>query len=441
MIKTVIGFFCSVNMGANCCIAAKQRPEPCATPVEVSSYRNIRQSPSWSFRWDNRTHIEDIMEIPTNFSNHSSGSIRPETKSGSIAPTEGFSNGGSPSDLFHKVKWHKSEKKMGTSKIAQFDPRDRSTASNSSPEAKLCRKSLDMVSVASDTKTSMSVPSTPPIVSRADPSSSTGHSLPMDPDSMRKARRSPGYQLYRQVSDSKIPSLRSLNESSSPEGRPSSSMLSVCSNDLSAAGSHGESSDGWSMRTFSEMVASSRRERWSVDSELLGSASSKMTRSSASNPTTLPPDQEVCKLCLKLLKERTAWNAQDLGVVAVLLCGHVYHAKCLDRVTAEAEKYDPPCPVCTHGEQHTVKLFGKLESKIKNKMPQNVIVDGDQEGSSKLLQKSRREPKLGASSSMKGPFSRPFLKRHFSIGSRPPRLVSESESTGKKGFWARHWRE
>ncbi|KQK03731.1 hypothetical protein BRADI_2g09520v3 [Brachypodium distachyon] len=239
MIKTVIGFFCSVNMGANCCIAAKQRPEPCATPVEVSSYRNIRQSPSWSFRWDNRTHIEDIMEIPTNFSNHSSGSIRPETKSGSIAPTEGFSNGGSPSDLFHKVKWHKSEKKMGTSKIAQFDPRDRSTASNSSPEAKLCRKSLDMVSVASDTKTSMSVPSTPPIVSRADPSSSTGHSLPMDPDSMRKARRSPGYQLYRQVSDSKIPSLRSLNESSSPEGRPSSSMLSVCSNDLSAAGSHG----------------------------------------------------------------------------------------------------------------------------------------------------------------------------------------------------------
>uniref|UniRef100_A0A8R7TUY9 Uncharacterized protein n=1 Tax=Triticum urartu TaxID=4572 RepID=A0A8R7TUY9_TRIUA len=288
-------------MGANCCIAAKQRPQPCIIPVEVSAYRNVRHSPSWSFRWDNRTHIEDIMEIPTFLSNHSSGSIRPETKSGSIAPIEGFSNGGSPSELFHKVKWQKSEKKMETSKVAQSDPRDRPTASNSSPEAKLCRKSLDMVSVASDTKASTSVPSTPPVVSRADPSSSRGHSLGMDTDSMRKARRSPGYQLYRQVSDSKIPSLRSLNESNSPEGRPSSSMLSVCSNDLSVAGSHGESSDGWSMRTFSEMVASSQRERWSIDSELLGSVSSKMTRSNASNHTTVSPDQEKLRNMILLV--------------------------------------------------------------------------------------------------------------------------------------------
>lgn len=118
-----IDFFCSADMGANCCIAAKQRPQPCIIPVEVSAYRNVRHSPSWSFRWDNRTHIEDIMEIPTFLSNHSSGSIRPETKSGSIAPTEGFSNGGSPSELFHKVKWQKSEKKMETSKVAQSDPR------------------------------------------------------------------------------------------------------------------------------------------------------------------------------------------------------------------------------------------------------------------------------------------------------------------------------
>lgn len=297
--------------------------------------------------------------------------------------------------------------------------------------------------MASDSKMSISVPSTPPAISRADPSSSSrGHSLPTDADSMRKARRSPGYQLYRQVSDSKIPSLRSLNEGASPEGRPSSSMLSVCSNDLSAVGSHGESSDGWSMRTFSEMVASSQRERWSVDSELLGSVSSKMTRSNASNnPTTHSPDQEVCKLCLKLLKERSTWNAQELAVVAVLLCGHVYHADCLDSLTAEADKYDPPCPVCTHGEKCTVKLFGKLESKTKNKIPKNVIVDVNLDGSSEHQKGSRREPRLGTSSSLKGSFSRPFLRRHFSIGSRPSQSISESESARKKGFWARHWRE
>uniref|UniRef100_A0A0A9BBG7 RING-type domain-containing protein n=1 Tax=Arundo donax TaxID=35708 RepID=A0A0A9BBG7_ARUDO len=429
-------------MGANCCIAAKERTQPCVTPLEVSAYRNIRHSPSWSFRWDNRTHIEDIMDIPTMFSNHSSGSIRPETKSGSIAPTEGLSNGNSPSYVFQRAKWHKSDKKVETSKAIAADPRaDRSTASNSSPEVKLSRKSIDMISVASDSKASISVPSTPPLVSRADASSSRGHSQPVDSDSMKKARRSPGYQLYRQVSDSKIPSLRSLSEINSPEGRPSSSMLSVCSNDLSAAGSHGESSDGWSMRTFSEMVATSQRERWSIDSELLGSISSKMTRSSALNPSALPPDQEVCKLCLKLLKERSTWNAQELAVVAVLLCGHVYHADCLDSITMEADKYDPPCPVCTHGEKCTAKLFGKLESKTKNKLPKNVVVDIDLDGNNKHHKKSRREPRLRTSSSMKVPFSRPFLKRHFSIGSRPPRVASESESTRKKGFWTRHWRE
>ncbi|KAL6627651.1 hypothetical protein ACP70R_031377 [Stipagrostis hirtigluma subsp. patula] len=428
-------------MGANCCIAAKERTQPCVTPVEVSAYRNVRHSPSWSFRWDNRTHIEDIMELPTLFSNHSSGSIRHETKSGSVAPSEGLSNGNSPSDAFHRAKWHKSDKKVETSKVTKADPRaDHSTASNSSPEAKLSRKSLDMSSAASDSKRSISVPSTPPLVSGADASSSRGHSQPTDLDSMKKARRSPGYQLYRQVSDSKIPSLRSLNEISSPEGRPSSSMLSVCSNDLSAAGSHGESSDGWSMRTFSEMVATSQRERWSLDSELLGSVSSKMTRSSASNPTAVPPDQEVCKLCLKLLKERSSWNAQELAVVAVLLCGHVYHADCLDSITTEAEKYDPPCPVCTHGEKCTVKLFEKLESKMK-KIPKNVIVDIDLDGNNKHQKRTRKEPRFGTSSSMKVPFSRPFLRRHFSIGSRPPRPASENESMKKKGFWMRHWRE
>ncbi|GJN06211.1 hypothetical protein PR202_ga23916 [Eleusine coracana subsp. coracana] len=437
-------------MGANCCIAAKERSQPCVTPVEVSAYRNVRHSPSWSFRWDNRTHIEDIMEIPTMFSNHSSGSIRPETKSGSIVPTEGLSNGNSPSYVFQRAKWHKSDKKVETSKAMKVDPRaDRSTTSNSSPEvcsiklpeAKLSRKSLDMVSVASDSKTSISVPSTPPLVSGEDASFSRGHSQPTDADLMKKARRSPGYQLYRQVSDSKIPSLRSLNEISSPEGRPSSSMLSVCSNDLSAAGSHGESSDGWSMRTFSEMVATSQRERWSVDSELLGSISSKVTRSNASNDSTLPPDQEVCKLCLKLLKERSIWNAQELAVVAVLLCGHVYHADCLDSITTEADKYDPPCPVCTHGEKCTMKLFGKLESKNKNKIAKNVIVDIDLDGNIKHQKKGRREPRLGTSSSLKVPFSRPFLKRHFSIGSRPPRSALENNSARKKGFWMRHWRE
>jgi hypothetical protein len=114
-------------MGANCCIAAKERTQPCITPIEVSAYRNVRRSPSWNIRWDNRTHIEDIMDIPTLFSNHSSGSIHPHTKSGSVAPTEGFSNGNSlgtsPSNVFHGAKWHKSDKKMEARKVTKSDSR------------------------------------------------------------------------------------------------------------------------------------------------------------------------------------------------------------------------------------------------------------------------------------------------------------------------------
>ncbi|KAF7022213.1 hypothetical protein CFC21_035026 [Triticum aestivum] len=428
-------------MGANCCIAAKQRPEPSVASVEVSAYRT-RHSPSWSFRWDNRTHIEDIMENAALFSNHSSGNIRPELKSGSIAPTEGHPNEDNLPDVFRGVKCQKPDKKMEASKRSKAGLQAvQSTASNSPPEAKSC-KSSDMVNVASDIKTSKSLPSTPPLVSRTDPSSSRCHSLHVDSFSMRKARRSPGHQLCRQISDSKIPSLKSFSESSYAGGRPSSSMLSTCSNDPFGGGSqHGGSSDGWSTRTFSDLVASSQRERWSVDSELFGSISSKIARPNDSHATALSPDEGICKLCSKLLKERSTWSAHDLGVVAVLFCGHAYHANCLDSTTSECEKYDPPCPVCTHGEKGAAKLFGKLDSKIKSRKSKNVILDTDIDRSSKHKKRSMREPRLGTSSSMKDSFRRPFLKRHFSIGSRPPRSVLGSEPTGKKGFWARHWRE
>lgn len=112
-------------MGANCCVAAKERSQPCVASVEVSAYR-MRRSPSWSFRWDNRTHIEDIMENTRLFSNHSSGNIQPELKSGSITPTEGHPNVDGLSDVFHRVKWPKTDKKMEASKLSKADPRGKS---------------------------------------------------------------------------------------------------------------------------------------------------------------------------------------------------------------------------------------------------------------------------------------------------------------------------
>ncbi|CAO2193060.1 unnamed protein product [Urochloa humidicola] len=429
-------------MGANCCIAAKERAQPCMAPIEVSTYR-VRHSPSWSFRWDNRTHIEDIMENTTAFSNQSSGNIQPEVKSSFIAPTERHNSGDSRSDVCRRVK-QKSDKKMDTSKLSKVDPRDQSTANDSLPEAKYC-KSPGIVTVASNTKTSKS-PSTPALVLKEDsehPSSSMSNSIRMDPNSTRKALQSPDRQLYRQISDGNIPSIKPVSENRSAERRLSSSMLPTCNNDMFAAQSQGETSDGWSARTPSELVAISQGDRWSVDNELFGSIASKgsrYSRSNASHPTALSPDQEVCKLCSRLLKERSSWNGHELAVVAVLFCGHAYHANCLDSITAESEKYDPPCPVCTHGETNTAKLFGKTELKVRNKTSKN-MADNDLDQSSKNQKKIKREPRLVTSSSVKVTFSRPFLRRHFSTGSRPPPPVLGSESTRKKGFWSRNWRE
>ena len=296
---------------------------------------------------------------------------------------------------------------------------------------------------AFDTNPAVSVSSIPSSSSlkAAYPSSSRSCSLHSDPSSSRKARRSPGYQLSRQVSDSRIPSLKSLNESRncSPDSRQSF-VLSVCSNGLSAGGSHGGSSDGWSMRTFTELVAaSSQREQWSLDGENLSALNSKIDRSS-------PPsaDLQTCRVCAKLLKEKSPWSAQkivttnELSVAAVLVCGHVYHADCLESMMSETDRYDPPCPVCTNGERPLTKADLKARNKISRRAVADIGVNGDS-----VPDRDKwgwKSPSMGASSSMKGT---PFLRRHFSIGSRPPaRSASESESSRKKkGFWSRYLRD
>ncbi|KAK3159956.1 hypothetical protein QOZ80_1BG0053320 [Eleusine coracana subsp. coracana] len=422
-------------MGANCCIAAKEKQQPSLASIEVSGYR-IRHSPSWSFRWDNRTHIEDIMENNAVFSNHSSGNIQPYLKSGSVAPAEGDNSGDGRYDVFSRVKGQKSEKKMEASKLSKVDPQeDQSTEKNSTPEAN-SHISLDAVTIASEMKTPESFPSTPPQESKAEPeepSSSVNHS-----NLTGKACQTPEHQPYSQITHANALSLENFIENSSAERRPSSSTLSSDSNDLFAALSHCESSNGLSTRTPSESVVTSQRDGWSVDNEPADSVASKLSGSNTSHPT-FSPDQGVCKLCSRLLKERSSWNGHELAVVAVLFCGHAYHANCLDSITAESEKYDPPCPVCTYGESCARELFGKLDSKIKNKTSKN-IATSDLAQSSKNQKKSKG-PRLGISSSMKESFSQPFLRRHFSTGSRPPRSVLGSEPTRKKGFWSRRWRE
>lgn len=209
------------------------------------------------------------------------------------------------------------------------------------------------------------------------------------------------------------------------------------------------------MRTFSELVASSQRERWSFDSENLGSIHGKISESSSRFSCSSSIDLQSCGACSKLLTERSSWSSQkiiagpDLSVVAVLICGHVFHAECLETIIPEADKYDPACPICMVGEKQFIKmarkaLRGEVDLKAKNhKISRNRVVDSfdsdfDVFDHQSNIDRKGKCPKMEPSSSSRGSFAKPFLKRHFSLGSKWSRSLSENDSTRKKRFWARY---
>ncbi|KAL7093424.1 hypothetical protein ACP275_11G040500 [Erythranthe tilingii] len=58
-----------------------------------------------------------------------------------------------------------------------------------------------------------------------------------------------------------------------------------------------------------------------------------------------------CRICKKRLRKTpfvldNSMPLNDVSVVAVLVCGHMYHADCLEQETGHQDRWDPPCPVC-----------------------------------------------------------------------------------------------
>nr|AFK37534.1 unknown [Lotus japonicus] len=109
------------------------------------------------------------------------------------------------------------------------------------------------------------------------------------------------------------------------------------------------------------MVASSQKGRWSFDSEYLGSGHHKLSGTSSRFSYSPSMDLQACMGCSKLLTERSAWCSagNNISVVSVLACGHVFHAECLETMTAKEDSYDPVCLVCTAGEKNLLKLSKK----------------------------------------------------------------------------------
>jgi len=252
-----------------------------------------------------------------------------------------------------------------------------------------------------------------------DPSSSTICPQSSDKTSLFKPRPLSGHQFSRQISEGRVPTFDSLNE----EDRQSFS-----STDLSAGESHGGSPDGWSMRSFSELTVSSQRD-------------SRMTAPPSSS--SFSSDLQTCGLCSKLLKERSSWKGNDISIAAVLVCGHVFHAECLETVTPEASKFDPSCPTCSHGESSAGKALVKACSKTRNKISRRAVTDIDVDENFILeRQKSGscilKDLTLGARSNGKRSLGPSFLRRHFSFGSQSLKSAPENDSSRKKGFWVRY---
>ncbi|KAI8548873.1 hypothetical protein RHMOL_Rhmol07G0307900 [Rhododendron molle] len=475
-------------MGSACCVARKDTTVTSRTSGETLR-RNAGYSPSWSFRWDNRRRVagelENISETSLGISTNSSMEIKGEL----ISDRGNFSGQGSPLGNFGTPTSQKStpmsQKSTPTSQkspVHEGQGANTVTSSGSregynlftSHKEDIVKYSSSIVDITlagngdakvqSSTVSSGTLDSSVPHLSLAVPSSSSfwtpvsdplpsqTPSLPTKSTQLRRGQPSPGHHLLRQISDSRIMGLKSPNSTLISEGR-SSFVLSTCSNDMTV-GSQGGSSDGWSMRTFSELVASSQRERWSFDSEFLGSAIGKSESSSALSYSPLS-DLQNCGICSKLLTDRSSWSSQkivvtEMSVVAVLVCGHVYHAECLEAMTQEIDRYDPSCPICTLGEKQMSKVAKKVlkaEAELKSrssKVSRNRVVDSalgfDVLDRRKPSEEDENFSKMEPSPSGRRSLAKPFLRRHFSLGSKWGRSLSENKS-GKKGFWARYRRD
>lgn len=377
-------------MGSVCCVAG--RPRDLLTNEggriglrEPHWQSNVGLSTSTYPHWDVKLQGEDdvtalsSMRLQRTLSSNSGGS-RVASSRFSTHQNGNVRNEGSPSDSFRASKWSNSPGHVRNAEDFGSQPDLVSSPSITQTSSKEGGHSAGSSTVSNTPE------ATPPHLSDSNfsstrsksQSSSRRRSIGGNLFFSRRPHHSSGHPLLRQVSDSRIHARNAPNSSPVPlfEGRHSF-KLSGSSGD-STVGPHGGASDCWSMQTFSDLVASSRRERlrwtdasspsdfrWAPGRESMDRATlaAERIRVNSSQAASGPSggDVQACGICSKLLTQRSPWSAQkmvasnDLCVTAVLVCGHVYHAECLEQVTPEACSLDPSCPVCSASENDVSK--------------------------------------------------------------------------------------
>ncbi|OIW06182.1 hypothetical protein TanjilG_15066 [Lupinus angustifolius] len=428
-------------MGAACCVAAKDKTVQSGSTYDVL-HRNIRCSPSWSFRWDHPARVAGEDAPVTWFSD----GIRRNDGSESKNESSYVSEGGSPLESDQRKRCQKYPISEGGAGLVINSTSDQSISTNVSMDVNVEQvKGLEESSTVSGTSPTKPPSSLPSTSLSASPLPSQSHLAPSSSTPSRSPYQSPGHQLLWQVSNSRVPGCKSPSSFYVSEEKP---VFPSWNNELGMHSRDG-SSDGWSVPGFSELMGTSRRERWSFDSESFGFNPERLHRSS-NRFSTSPVDFQTCGVCSKLLTEKSSWSSQkiiasnDLAVVSVLICGHVYHAECLESMTPEISKYDPACPVCTFGEKQTLKLFEKalkaeMDLKAGNKKSKNRIVDSEIDDFVFDRVKDGgcqgKGPRMDSSSSGRRFFGKPFLKRHFSFGSNSSKSMLHNHPTKKKGFF------
>ncbi|XP_028767929.1 uncharacterized protein LOC114743456 [Neltuma alba] len=431
-------------MGAVCCVASKDtdKTRQSGSANEIL-HRNNRYSPTWSFRWDHRRRVAGEDASINWLSDGVSQNDGSEDKNDSAYK----SDDGLSLQTCEGHRGQKSPISEGTAEHARTftsdQPNSRSVSMDGSMEQVKGSVESPMGSSTSPSKPQFSMPSTSFLAS---PLSFQSHLSPASPALLRQRCHSPGNQILRQVSPGQIPGFKSPSSLPASEER---SAFPSWSNE-SRRCSQGGSSDGWSIPGFSEPMGTSHGGRWSFDSESFGFDDEKFARTSSQISASLT-DVHTCCVCSKLLTERSSWSAQkiiasnELSVVAVLVCGHVYHAECLESLTPEINKYDPTCPVCTWGEKQTFKLSEKalkarMEFKARNKRSMNRVVDSGTDDDSIVFDhfkgggNQHKVSRMRLNSSGRNSSGKPFL-RHFSFGSKSRKDSSDNPLTRKKGFF------